>query len=67
MQDLEEGLIVTLSPREMDVLYDPLESEGRIRVSLQNEAYTITEYGLPSPSPRCMVLNFFLVLLPFTD
>ena len=44
MQELGDGLAVTL-PREMDVLYDPLESESGTSVSLQNEAYTmITEY-----------------------
>ena len=63
---LGDGPAVSLSP-EMDVLYDPLVSEGRTRVFLQNEAYTITEYGLPFLFPRCVVLNFFLVLLPFTD
>ena len=47
MQELGDGLTVTLVPREMDVLYVPLESEGGARASLQNEAYTITEYDLP--------------------
>ena len=44
-QELGDGLAVTLS-REMDVLYDPLESESGTRVP---EAYTmITEYELSS-------------------
>ena len=43
-----DGLAVPL-PHEMDVLYDPLESESNTRVTLQNEANTpITEYDLPS-------------------
>ena len=69
MQELGDGPAVTLS-REMDVLYDPLESESGIRVS---EAYTmITEYDLPSlpflkQSQDVWKLNFFSVLLLFTD
>ena len=47
-QELGDGLAVPLS-HEMDVLYDPLESESNTRVTLQNEANTpITEYDLPS-------------------
>ena len=66
MQELGDRLAVTLSPPEMDVLYDPLESESGTRVSSQNEAYTITEYDLSSLSSRCMDAQFFSALLRFT-
>ena len=53
------GLAVTLS-REMDVLYDPLESESGAIATLQNEAYTlITEYDLPSLPQECMDAQMF--------
>ena len=70
MQELGDGLDVTLS-REMDVLYDPLESEGGTGLTSQNEANAmITEYDLPSlpqAVSRCMEAHFFLVLFLFTD
>ena len=62
MQELGDGLAVPLS-REMDLLYDPLESEGGTGITSQNEAYTmITEYVVSSLSQavsRCMDAQFF--------
>ena len=63
-QELEDSLAVPL-PLEMDVLYDPLQSEGGTRAT---EAYAKTEYDLLSQALSMVwILLIILVLLLSTE